>query len=270
MTLLVTLRRNTVKEALSWYKARELGVNQFAAAREQRGQQRRQRPQQGPGVLGSSGATLAEGRAQEAGATPEQLELGLLEGALTGNGMGNSTASSIVGSGSIRRSSGSGASGRGARTLSEALPAAGGAPAAAGSSGAAAAAPMAAVAVNVTQLLGWLNYTEHVNQQLRSAVRSFQRPTLEIYYEDFLSDPLGTVGAAARFIGADPTPLRPSAYFTKQAPDSLQDAVANFQVGGGQTPLLLQSYMISLAPSSPAACYLRPSSPAPACCCFTH
>lgn len=41
-----------------------------------------------------------------------------------------------------------------------------------------------------------------------------------------------SVCTACRFIGADPSRLRPSSRFTKQAPDDLRTSVANFEVAG--------------------------------------
>lgn len=169
--LLVTLRRNTLLEALSWYYARELGIRQFEAARRQR---------QG------SAAGSEQGAAGAAGA-----------------------ASLPAGSGG---SSGTGDSG-----------------------GWPAGGAVAPSVVNTTQLLRWLNYTEHVNERLQEAVAYFERPTLTLEYEDFAADPLGAAARAATFVGADPARLQPSARFTKRGSDSLADRVLNLQVGLGLT-----------------------------------
>lgn len=173
--LLVTLRRNTLLEAFSWYYARELGIRQFEAARRQR-----------QGSAGSSAAGGEQGAAGAAGA-----------------------ASLPAGSGGSRGVGDSGG-----------WPAGG---------------VVAASVVNATQLLRWLNYTEHVNERLQEAVAYFERPTLTLVYEDFAADPLGAAARAAAFVGADPARLQPSARFTKRGSDSLADRVLNLQVGLGLT-----------------------------------
>ena len=143
-SVILTLRRNRLKEALSWHKARDLGIRQF-------------------------------------------------------NAIGRSSSSSRA-SGNSSTSSG----------------------------GTSSAAPDSPVHINITTLQQWLAYTDAVNRALLDAAAYYGRPTLVVFYEDFLADPLREAARAASFVGVDATPLRPSACFIKAGPDSLAAAVANY------------------------------------------
>lgn len=158
VSVLLTVRRNAVKEALSWHKARDLGVSQFNE--------------------------LRAARAAQAGGSS--------------------------------RSSSSKADSRSGLLLSDGKP-----------------ATQPAAHVDIPRLLHWLAYTDRVNAELRAAVAYYGRPTLTIWYEDFLADPLGQARRAAEFIGVPPAALaqlQPSSKFRKAGPDALRDSVANFGV----------------------------------------
>ena len=80
-------------------------------------------------------------------------------------------------------------------------------------------------------MLGWLEYCEYVRSRLLEAVEFLGRPTLTVFYEDFLANPLEQAARAAAFVGAASAGLRPPTRFQKAGPDDLQLAVANFGVG---------------------------------------
>lgn len=209
VTVLLTVRRNAVKEALSWHKARDLGVSQFNELRAARAAAAGATSGSGSKAssTGSHGQPLRKAEAQRLlraanGDAAAQLAARADEAAPATN------ASPSGGSGSTIQVSDS-------RT---------------GSLGAAA---QGAVQVDIPRLLHWLNYTTRVNADLRAAVAYYGRPTLTVWYEDFLADPLGEARKAAAFIGmptAAVAQLQPSAKFHKAGPDALQDSVANFGV----------------------------------------
>ena len=89
-------------------------------------------------------------------------------------------------------------------------------------------APAAGAPVNLTALQVWIKYSTYVNTQLQQAATFLGLPTLTMWYEDFLADPVGEAARAATFVGADPMLLRESARFLKATPDALRDAVTNF------------------------------------------
>jgi hypothetical protein len=170
VSVVLTLRRNRLKEALSWYKARALGINQF------------QGKAKGAKASASSAAAAEDGLESGPGQEPQPLQ---------------------------------------------------DAPKA-GSAGAEVLAGGGKVAVNVTAVRGWLAYTEAVNAALRRAVVAAQRPTLTVWYEDFLDDPLGQAQRAAAFVGAPNggRGVTPTSKFRKAGPDAIHDWVENFQVRG--------------------------------------
>ena len=117
VSVVLTLRRNRLKEALSWYKARALGVQQFAGRPRGGGDS-------GAGGGGGSGGGSGDGRGfegSEAGASQQQVV----------------AASSPVSHPPIQ--------------------------------------------VDISSLLNWLNYTDHVNERLLEATRYLGRPTLTIW-----------------------------------------------------------------------------------------
>lgn len=152
--VLLTLRRNALQEALSWYRARDMGLSQFS------------------------------------------LELGANKGSSidADEGVGKQEAD---------------------KSNSKLLP--------------------GPVAVNVTRLQGWLAYVEHANAALLEAAELFGRPTLTVWYEDFLADPASVIQQAAEFVGAaSPLPgYEPVSKFRKASTGRLRDDVANFEARGG-------------------------------------
>eukprot|EP00887_Chlorella_sp_A99_P003192 scaffold9.g3192.t1 len=185
VSVLLTLRRNRVKEALSWYKARELGVRQFGAR----------------GRSGSGGGAAAHGSA--------------VDGSARGTGRGLA-ATARARSADAEGAGGAWAAIAQAEQQQQQQPSS------------SVQHPSVPLTINVTSLLNWLNYTEEANRRLLEAAAYYGRPTLTIWYEDFLADPLGQAARAAAHAGTDPRRLVPSARFAKAGPDCLTDAVANF------------------------------------------
>lgn len=213
VSVLLTLRRNAVKEALSWHKARDLGVSQFNELRAARAAQAGSSGGEAGGV--ANGRPLGDGGAQ---ASRQAVSQRLLQAAVA-NEAAQLAAGADEATPAGARASGSQASGSGAGSL-DGSPTVG-------------SMPQPVVQVDIPRLLHWLNYTARVNAELRAAVAYYGRPTLTVWYEDFLADPLGEARRAAAFIGVPPAAvaqLRPSAKFRKAGPDALQDSVANFGV----------------------------------------
>jgi hypothetical protein len=162
VSVLLTLRHNMLKEALSWYKARELGVSQFTIRKHARA----------AAAGAEEGGTEEEADAEDAGGQqqqPQQAQQGHHAGKLT---------------------------------------------------------------VDIPRVLHWLNCTARVNAQLRQATAYYARPTLTVWYEDLLADPLGQAQRAAAFVGVPGggRGVQPSSKFRKAGPDGLQDWVQNFGV----------------------------------------
>lgn len=171
VSVVLTLRRNRLKEALSWYKARVLGIHQF----------------QGSAKAAKASANFAAAAAGgELGWPGQEQQL---------------------------------------------IPQADGRAGIAGADGLASGGK---VRVNITAVRGWLAYTEAVNVALRRAVVAARRPTLTVWYEDFLVDPAGEAQRAAEFVGVphggSGSPL--ASKFSKAGPDAIQDWVENIQVHG--------------------------------------
>lgn len=211
VTVLLTVRRNAVKEALSWHKARDLGVSQFNELRAARA-----------AAAGGSGSGSRASSTGSNGQPPRKAEAQRLLRAANGNAAVQLAARADEAAPATNASPGGGGGSTsqvsGSRT------------------GSPRAAAPAAVQVDIPRLLHWLNYTTRVNADLRAAVAYYGRPTLTVWYEDFLADPLGEARRAAAFIGVPPAAvaqLLPSAKFHKAGPDALHDAVANFGVRAG-------------------------------------
>ena len=129
-------------------------------------------------------------------------------------------------------------------------------------------APAAGAPVNLTALQGWIKYSTYVNTQLQQAATFLGLPTLTMWYEDFLADPVGEAARAATFVGADPTLLRESARFLKATPDALRDAVTNFdelcaELWHTEHQQLLVGEGCQQEGSAPAAAAAARASPAP-------
>ncbi len=227
VSVLLTVRRNAVKEALSWHKARDLGVSQFnelrAARAAQAGGSSRSSSSKADsrsGLLLSDGKPAKDGGGARAAAASRQAAAQRLlqaaaeqEAAQLAACAGDKAHPADKPSSSSSSSSSSHISGSRA-----------------GSPG---AATQQAAHVDIPRLLHWLAYTDRVNAELRAAVAYYGRPTLTIWYEDFLADPLGQARRAAEFIGVPPAALaqlQPSSKFRKAGPDALRDSVANFGV----------------------------------------
>lgn len=180
VSVLLTLRRNTLKEALSWYKARKLGVSQFTAWR----------PGAPAAARGSSSASSSTAGGEGVNVSHAAARKEQASGGDSADGKGRSDGGSAAPAGSRK------------------------------------------LLVDITAVLRWLSYTERVNAQLQQAVAFFGRPTLELWYEDFQADALGTAQRAAAFIGVPPAAadgLQPSRKFKKAGPDAIEDWVDNYK-----------------------------------------
>lgn len=167
VSVLLTQRRNVLKEALSWHRARDLGVSQFTAIR----------------------AARAAG------------------GSVSSSSMSSRSVGGVRGSAGSAGSAGAGGSGGGAG--------------------------QGLLAVDIPRLRHWLDYTARVNAELRRAAQYYGRPTLTVWYEDFLADPLREARRAAAFVGvpeAEVAALALSSKFRKAGPDAIQELVSNYGV----------------------------------------
>lgn len=169
VSLLLTLRRNRVKEALSWYKARELGLRWAAAELELAFLAREFFLSSAPGVLGSSAVSAGHERGLAQKCTNTEMLMSLV-----GRQFNAVKAQRHLGVPQLLQ----GPAAPGPQPPQH--------------------PPAGPVAVNVTALLGWLAYVDWVNGALLNATVAFQRPKLTIFYEDFLADPLSVVAEAAR------------------------------------------------------------------------
>lgn len=170
--VVLTLRRNRLKEALSWYKARELGIHQFSG-----------RGKAAAAAAAVQAATAAAGSMAELQPTQQQHTGRRQQG----------QAGPLLQAGGL--------------------------------------ADGAKLPINITKLRDWLEYADAVNAALREAAAACRRPTITVWYEDFLADPLGQARRAAAFVGAPHAGahVRLSDKYRKAGPDEVHAWVSNYQ-----------------------------------------
>jgi hypothetical protein len=200
VSVLLTLRHNTLKEALSWYKARELGVSQFTIRKHGR-------------AAAAAGVDAGEGAAAEAEADEKAA------GGQQQQTQQEQQAKQVQHAGKLT--------------------------------------------VDIPRVLHWLNYTARVNAQLRQAAAYYARPTLTVWYEELLADPLGQAQRAAAFVGVPDSGrgMQLSSKFRKAGPDGIQDWVQNFGVSltwgvNSNTTCYAAAWNSCLPASSRAHCQL--------------